>query len=59
MTTDTYLTIEEAAAILRITRYHLRVLCRAGKIDRAAKIGGRGAWRIPRDSVVPAKDNGQ
>lgn len=53
MTTNTYLTIEQAAAILMITPGYLRVLCRDKKIAGAFQIGGHGSWRIPRDSVMP------
>lgn len=53
MTTNTYLTIEQAAIILMVTPYRMRELCRERKIVGAFKIGGHGSWRIPRTSVMP------
>jgi excisionase family DNA binding protein len=41
-----FLTVREAAAIARLSPYHLRYLLRERRLQ-GARPGGRGAWRIP------------
>ncbi len=48
----TFLTPIEAAKLLRISRQTLYLLIESGEIS-AKRVGGQ--WRIPRESIEPAK----
>ena len=49
-TRKNFVSISEAAEILKLDRSRIGKLCREGRFDGAAKIGE--AWIIPRESVL-------
>ena len=49
-----YLTVEEAAVILRVHPETVRRMCKRNELKGARKVGD--TWRIPRTSVVPQTD---
>ncbi len=52
-----YATLTEACQILRLNRWTVAKLCKNGEIAGARRLGG--VWRIPRESLLPTKGNGQ
>lgn len=48
--TDTFLTIEEAAQVLRISPRSAYTLAREGRLEGAVKVGNQ--WRVNRDVLM-------
>jgi excisionase family DNA binding protein len=47
-----FLTTKEAAELWKVTERRVQVLCKAGQIEGAMRLGGK-IWVIPKDASKP------